>query len=500
MKGFNEITVTPIAEVQKQTEIGLVYTIEGTVTSNASGYDKDTAFFDCIYVQDDTAGICCFPVSGNFKIGDVVRITGYTDFYQAEMELQVMSIEKIGETEPVQPTIVTAAQINDLSYLGTLVTLKGTVESFEYENGLIQTILVKDAAGDIARVFIDGYITTAEDVKDLAVGCQIEATGLSSYDDTWKDTNYFPRIRVRNRADIVCSAPADAAVVYARSLLLRGEIGVKFYLTLPETLLEDSGAYVTIKGEKYPVSAANKATLDGKTCYTFTLYVKIAELTEKLILRVFDGEDKPVVLLDRNGNDFTAEGYVYTAQQYIEVARKSGDEKLVALVNALSDLGSLAQQYFKVNVDDRAEVLADLSVITADTVSGYAGKTDVKEGSGLTLVGSSLLLREDTCIRHYFKLSGDVSQYSFTVDGKKVTPVKKGEYYYVDIPNIYAKNLDKAFHVEVSTAANGVIATIDYSALSYVCKQLKSSDDAQLLDLLRALVLYSQAAEVYFAD
>ena len=29
------------------------YTIEGVVTSNASGYDKETAFFDCIYVQDE---------------------------------------------------------------------------------------------------------------------------------------------------------------------------------------------------------------------------------------------------------------------------------------------------------------------------------------------------------------------------------------------------------------------------------------------------------------
>ena len=28
---------------------GYKYTIEGVVTSNASGYDKETAFFDCIY-------------------------------------------------------------------------------------------------------------------------------------------------------------------------------------------------------------------------------------------------------------------------------------------------------------------------------------------------------------------------------------------------------------------------------------------------------------------
>ena len=60
---INPVQITPIAEVQAQTEDGYKYTIEGVVTSNASGYDKETAFFDCIYVQDETGGINCFPVA-----------------------------------------------------------------------------------------------------------------------------------------------------------------------------------------------------------------------------------------------------------------------------------------------------------------------------------------------------------------------------------------------------------------------------------------------------
>nr|MCR4804844.1 S-layer homology domain-containing protein [Clostridia bacterium] len=155
-------------------------------------------------MQDDTAGICCFPVSGEFKIGDVVRIKGYTDFYQAEMELQVQTIETIGEADPIEPAEAAAAQINDLSLLGSLVSISGTVVSFEKGNDLIQTILVKDEAGDVCRVFIDGYITTAQDVQNVENGAGITAVGLSSYDDTWKDEAYFPRIRVRDRADVVC--------------------------------------------------------------------------------------------------------------------------------------------------------------------------------------------------------------------------------------------------------------------------------------------------------
>ena len=200
---LNPVKVTDIATVQKQTESGIKYTIEGIVTSNASGYDKDTAFFDCIYVQDDTAGVCCFPVAGNYKVGDKVRITGSTDFFQGEMELQVTSIQKIGEGK-VEAKNVTAAQINDGSVLGSLVTIKGEVVSFEIENGLIQTIMVKDAAGNTARVFIDGYITKDNEVKDLAVGKYISATGLASYDDTFNGP--APRIRIRDRADIVVGA------------------------------------------------------------------------------------------------------------------------------------------------------------------------------------------------------------------------------------------------------------------------------------------------------
>ena len=203
---INPVKVTDIATVQKQTEVGVKYTIEGVVTSNASGYDKDTAFFDCIYIQDETAGICCFPVAGDYKIGDKVRITGSTDFYQGEMELQVTSIQKIGEGS-VTAKNVTAAQINDGSVLGSLVTVNGTVVSFELENGLIQTIMVKDAAGNTARVFIDGYITKDNEVKDLAVGKTVSVTGLASYDDTFAG-GPAPRIRVRDRADVVVGTMA----------------------------------------------------------------------------------------------------------------------------------------------------------------------------------------------------------------------------------------------------------------------------------------------------
>lgn len=206
---LNQTEITKIADVQAEKDEGVKFTVEGIVTSNASGYDKDTAFFDCIYVQDDTAGINAFPVAGSFKIGDKVRVTGTTSSYQGERQLAVTKIEKIADAAAPTPVEVTAAQINDGSVLGSLVKIKGTITRVEEAEGKIQTIMVRDAAGKEARVFIDGYITKDKEVQNAIVGNQVEAVGLASYDNTFvlsDGTPVYPRIRIRDRADVVCTA------------------------------------------------------------------------------------------------------------------------------------------------------------------------------------------------------------------------------------------------------------------------------------------------------
>ena len=205
---LNQTEISSISAVQAEPEEGVKFTVEGIVTSNASGYDKDTAFFDCIYVQDDTAGINAFPVAGNFKIGDKVRVTGTTSSYQGERQLAVTKIENIADAAAPAPKEVTAAQINDGSVLGSLVKIKGTITRVEEAEGKIQTIMVRDAAGNEARVFIDGYITKDKEVQNAIVGYQVEAVGLASYDNTFylDGKQIAPRIRIRDRADVVCTA------------------------------------------------------------------------------------------------------------------------------------------------------------------------------------------------------------------------------------------------------------------------------------------------------
>ena len=264
---LNQTEITKIADVQAEKDEGVKFTVEGIVTSNASGYDKDTAFFDCIYVQDNTAGINAFPVAGNFKIGDKVRVTGTTSSYQGERQLAVTKIEKIADAAAPAPKEVTAAQINDGSVLGSLVKIKGTITRVEEAEGKIQTIMVRDAAGKEARVFIDGYITKDKEVQNAIVGNQVEAVGLASYDNTFvlsDGTPVYPRIRIRDRADVVCTA---------------GETPVVWNITYVTDGGTINGAYPTTYTTGNVVVLPTDVTKDG---YTFLGWYDAAENGSKV--------------------------------------------------------------------------------------------------------------------------------------------------------------------------------------------------------------------------
>ena len=272
---LNQTEITKITDVQAETEEGVKFTVEGIVTSNASGYDKDTAFFDCIYVQDNTAGINAFPVAGNFKIGDKVRVTGTTSSYQGERQLAVTKIEKIADAEAPTPVEVTAAQINDGSVLGSLVKIKGTITRVEEAEGKIQTIMVRDAAGKEARVFIDGYITKDKEVQNAIVGNQVEAVGLASYDNTFvlsDGTPVYPRIRIRDRADVVCTAGETPVKTWNITYVTDGgTIGGLYPVTYTEGTVTVLPTDVTKPGYTF---------LGWFTAYTGGVQVRQIEATE----------------------------------------------------------------------------------------------------------------------------------------------------------------------------------------------------------------------------
>lgn len=194
-----ELTVAPIKDVVNASA-GEVFVVEGTATS---GTIEGNAFFDSIYIQDETAGINLFPVSGvTIKPGQKLRVVGSVSSYEGERQLNVSSFEVIDtNVNKVEPTIMTTADVVKAENVGTLVKVEGTITNVNIKEGVVESILVKDNSGIEARVFINGYIDYSDKnsskIEDIAkVGNVISAVGLASVDPEGS------RIRVRDKSEI----------------------------------------------------------------------------------------------------------------------------------------------------------------------------------------------------------------------------------------------------------------------------------------------------------
>ena len=125
-------------------------------------------------------------------------------------------------------------------------------------------------------------------------------------------------------------------------------------------------------------------------------------------------------------------------------------------------------------------------------VDDYAAMTGGSV-AGLNYYGSSLLLKSETSLRVYFELTdGSIEDYIFDVDDVEVTPTKKNEkYYYVEIPNLGADDLNALFMVTV-TGNDGEMSVM-YGPMSYVYSALNGANVQEgLAAVATALYNYNQ--------
>lgn len=199
--------ISNIADVRSG-KMGDIFCVEGIVTA---GTVDGNAFFDTIYIQDETGGINIFPINeGLIEVGQKVKVTGYLDQYLGDLELRVITAEVTSvEKNPISPTLITTKDSMDYNLNGgKLVKVQGKVTNVTKKNNIVETIVVKDTSGVEARIFIDGYIrysdSTSKTLESIAiVGNEISAIGLVSYDPEGE------RIRVRDRSEIVLVKVAE---------------------------------------------------------------------------------------------------------------------------------------------------------------------------------------------------------------------------------------------------------------------------------------------------
>ena len=296
---------------------------------------------------------------------------------------------------------------------------------------------------------------------------------------------------------------SPAVSLYGRSITLKDNIDVNYYLEISDSVLE-SDAYLEFKigGKTYKINAYDAAEVNenGKTLYKFSCPVNAAQMSDTIETRI---------VIDNN----TEEEYSYSVKEYAsELLSKSSEypAETVKLVKALLNYGTAAQTFFKYNTDKPANAIlsdTDKAVESADFAAYKAViKADSASGrnDGLTYYGSSLICKSEMTVRHYFILDNgsDINNYKFSyidADGYEVslTPKKAsdGGVYCVDISGIMACSLNKNYVCRVTGMDSSQIIELDYGPLSYAYSVANDKESSkELKNLMNALYMYSEMA------
>ncbi len=208
---LKEPEVSTIAHVRENTTVGTVFTVKGTVTA---GNVEPNAFYDTIYIQDETGGINIYPVAttdGTFRVGQQVQVTGSWDQYQGDTELRCISIEHISEAvdliDPAELSITEAADYDANG--GLLAEVSGTVKSVTEEGEAISSVTLTDGTKDF-RLLFNNYIGYSDETSSNITTFVKEGAEISAVGVIYKDPEgVCLRVRDLSEVQLVEDKPSE---------------------------------------------------------------------------------------------------------------------------------------------------------------------------------------------------------------------------------------------------------------------------------------------------
>ena len=109
-----------------------------------------------------------------------------------------------------------------------------------------------------------------------------------------------------------------------------------------------------------------------------------------------------------------------------------------------------------------------------------------------------MVLKSETTLNLFYepKEGVDVSKLTFSIDGKEITPVKRGQYYILSLKNIRANELGNSKTFTVTDGTNTL--TGDYCAMMYCYQVLRAAEGIyadDLVTLVKAFSAYAYSAK-----
>jgi hypothetical protein len=276
----------------------------------------------------------------------------------------------------------------------------------------------------------------------------------------------------------------------AKNLELQGKIGATLYADVTGDLTpEDVYVVTTINGEEI-----ESVVKTSGSRLVITTFVKPKELHDEITLEFRRVDNDKVLKLTTGASEIS-----YSVADIAEMYQgASYSREIRELAEAIQNFGSYAQKLLKYDTAT-AKVTDLLGDVTKADVSPYKTVTSGKV-SGLKFQGTGLELNADTVLKAYFSLTGedDIADYSFTLDGKKVTPEKIGDSRYsISIEGIKAKDLGKNYEISVKKSSSKM--EIQTSVLSWSEQVIgRTGVDAATTNMAKMIYRYSEEATAYF--
>ena len=397
---------------------------------------------------------------GNYKIAqDVVLYThtAYPTVDQSEPEATEFTVLGLGRHHGAQdgPSRYLAGLDTDVAYVGGQTTLTVGVNGTEQTFSLYRETNTDDGIAQ-PTLIIPYAICPKGGEYTLTVkkGTTLENKTLTA--------DFVFYIHADGAVDTLPPAKPDAVTLIGSQVTLGDALDVDYSLSVEGTLNASTLSATVTYGTYSETLSLGEADADGY--YHLGVSLAAKEMATAITVTVSDA----------------AKTYVsktHSLREYGEaIINGNYTEAEQTAAKAMLNYGAMAQLYFEYNLSDLANqncaytaeelLTADVSEIPLLTVenglSGYGGAT--------------LLLKSKIAVRLYF---------SEAVTGA----VQSGNHYYLEVSDIDAASLGN----EQTVTVDG--ATYRFSVLSFAKRVVEGEYDVAFQDLMRALVLYAQAAE-----
>ena len=398
-------------------------------------------------------------------------------------------------------TVYAGAAIGD--DMGTTEKAEGKTTD-EFKTGEVAYLLQLDQSDEVwgQTIGTDTYPTLGgAKVYKTAIykGCEGKPGKPESYEysNTKKNTyGDHPDADNDGKCDD-CGAIIDGigAKLAGYSLSLTGNIGVNFYMELSDQIIADKGAYMQFTLPNGTVTkvlvseAQTNTTINAeKTYYRFPCEVSSYEMTQDIKAQMFDGNGK------------CGKEYTYTVRDYAQYLIDHVDlyQDAYPFAVAMLNYGACSQKYFNKAVDELAnKYLTEDELEIPDRFDGYIDNyvaTKAENGVLGQFAGLSMVLKSETTLNIFYepKEGVDVSKLTFSVDGKEITPVKRGQYYILSLENIKANELENSKTFTVTDGTNTL--TGDYCAMMYCYQVLQAKEGTYADDLVTLVKAFSDYA------